>query len=189
MELQEMVRVIEAFSNGKAIELKSKKNQEWSDCTDPIWDFSSFDYRIKYQPTREEITENWVKDNNIIKGSKVRVIKRNPIGYFWGGRMDGTIGKVYPVESIALTSICLDGFYYQVEALEPYKEEYIPFTWDDRDLFRDRWVKKKGNNSEYRIIQSEEGWVHLGVGSSLCYSTAFELLSFIDGTPFGKLKQ
>lgn len=66
--------------------------------------------------------------------------------------------------------------------------EYIPFTWEDRHLFRDKWVKKKRSNSEYRIIQSEEGWVHIGVGSSLCYSTAFELLLFIDGTPFGKLK-
>jgi len=67
---------------------------------------------------------------------------------------------------------------------------YIPFTWEDRDLFRDKWIRLKRAENEHRInfIGSE--------GSASCanwvkptsLTELFNDYIFIDGTPFGKLQ-
>jgi len=66
---------------------------------------------------------------------------------------------------------------------------YIPFTWEDRDLFRGKWIRLKGGQNEHMInfvdssgMVSCSTWEESGTLKSL-----FESHEFIDGTVFGKL--
>lgn len=44
--------LIKAFDNGKAVQFRSARtDSEWKECVNPIWDFNSFEYRIKPDPT------------------------------------------------------------------------------------------------------------------------------------------
>jgi hypothetical protein len=199
MELDEMIAVLQAAKEGKKLELRSRKiDTDWSDCTDSIWNFAGFDYRIKPEPepTREEITQNWVKDNNIKVGSKVKIIRPSERVYVWDNEKNQTIGQVCAVKKIENDAISLivgeiNGWSYDVESLEPYKEEYIPFTFEDREMFRDKWIRNKMGKNENKInfiaannSVSCAGWTELESLSSL-----FKTHEFVDGTPFGKLKE
>ncbi len=64
----------------------------------------------------------------------------------------------------------------------------IPFAWNDRDSLRGKWVKW--------IFEDKEFTVNCICERGLCFSgelftwdRLFKDLEFIDGTPFGKLKQ
>ena len=65
-------------------------------------------------------------------------------------------------------------------------EEYVPFTWEDRDLIRGKWLKHKEKDIEFSIecINKDgtgdeditfESWNYL-----------FENFTFLDGSVFGK---
>ena len=94
MTTQEKIEVMNAYTEGKKIQYRSKENGEWFDLflmQEPAWDWASFDYRIKpeekYRPYKDtdemiedfkrrfnvqvpaySMPEIWVRD----EGSKVR---------------------------------------------------------------------------------------------------------------------
>lgn len=190
-----MIKVLQGYNEGKEIEVCDGKDS-WIMCTDPSWDFSYHNYRIKPEPTREEITKKWVKDNKIEVGSKVKVVRKVEYGEYgngmnWVEQMDEYIGKIFTITEITddlvnFSGITLDGRHnFPIEALEPYKEEYEPFTWEDRDMFREKWVRSKGGHKKEFMVNSISGG-HVG---SVTYQEAFEVYEFIDGTPFGKIKK
>lgn len=69
------------------------------------------------------------------------------------------------------------------------KLTYIPFTFEDREMFREKWMKYKfGINSEVFINFINEWKVGVD-GTYYSYYELFDLFTFIDGTPCGKLQQ
>ena len=62
----------------------------------------------------------------------------------------------------------------------------VPFTFEDRELFRDKWVKVKGVDSEYKINKIAFDQIQIGWNGNYKYETALEQLKFADGKPFGK---
>lgn len=55
MTTQEMIAVLRAYENGKKVQLNRRnRDYHWTDCQwghgKEIWDFSSFDYRVKPKP-------------------------------------------------------------------------------------------------------------------------------------------
>lgn len=66
--------------------------------------------------------------------------------------------------------------------------EYVPFTWEDRDLFRGKWVRWKFENKEFTIDCIEERGLCFS-GELFTWDRLFKGLEFIDGSVFGKLKQ
>jgi hypothetical protein len=65
--------------------------------------------------------------------------------------------------------------------------EYIPFTWEDRDLFRGKWVRWKFEDKEFTIdCMCERGLCFSG--ELFTWDRLFKDLEFIDGKLFGKLK-
>ena len=62
--------------------------------------------------------------------------------------------------------------------------KYVPFTFEDREELRGKWVRDKENQNEFMIHlivkKGVNGYTWRG---SLAY------LEFIDGTPFGKIKK
>ena len=64
MELKEMIKVMQHYENGGEVEVY--KNDRWTIGVNPIWDWDTFDYRIKEQKQKVTI-EKWLIDENDIK--------------------------------------------------------------------------------------------------------------------------
>ena len=54
MNYDQMIAVLQAAKDGKAIQMRSKVNRRtggaWYDVTDPLWDFAACNYRVKPEP-------------------------------------------------------------------------------------------------------------------------------------------
>ena len=61
---------------------------------------------------------------------------------------------------------------------------YVPFTWEDRDLFRGKWVRSKDGEREFMVDLISKKYAF----EVTTYEEAFEHYEFIDKTPFGKLQ-
>ena len=64
------------------------------------------------------------------------------------------------------------------------KEEpkYIPFTFEDRDELRGKWVRRKSTGVETIIYYIDKGHMN-----GCTWEQTLEKFEFLDGTPFGKL--
>lgn len=50
-ETQEKIEVMQAFTQGRVIEYRGNSQEDWDDCPVPLWDWRSYEYRIKaYEP-------------------------------------------------------------------------------------------------------------------------------------------
>lgn len=70
MELSEMIKVMQHYGDGGEIEVY--KNDRWTIGVNPIWDWDTFDYRIK-EPKRKVTIEKWLCEYvgcEELKGSK-----------------------------------------------------------------------------------------------------------------------
>lgn len=70
-------------------------------------------------------------------------------------------------------------------------KDYIPFTREDRDFLRGKWVTNdKGD--EYQIIGFKNkiwrDWIIVGQNISLSPDTLLKYYTFLNGKPCGKLK-
>nr|DAR38115.1 MAG TPA: hypothetical protein [Caudoviricetes sp.] len=50
MNTTEMIAVMQAYIKGEAIEVSDKGADDWSDIKHPLWDWNSFEYRVKPKP-------------------------------------------------------------------------------------------------------------------------------------------
>lgn len=69
---------------------------------------------------------------------------------------------------------------------KPLKDDYVPFTYDDAELFLGKIVKKNKDNYTLLIIGANEQGVIL-TNDFYYYKDLFETFSFLDGKPCGKL--
>lgn len=81
--------------------------------------------------------------------------------------------------------------FYRYEYRIKPQPEYVPFTWEDRDLFRDKWIRLKNAENEHKInfIGSSDNVSCSNWKEPMTLIDLFKSHEFIDGTPFGKLKQ
>lgn len=189
MEIREMIEVLQAFEEGKEIEMQFVNNlNAWCIARTPTWDFPNINYRAKPQPTREEITEKWVKDNNIVVGSKVRVVKGFNDGFsgICKDESDSCIGGVFTIAGIFEEEILFEGYEcwtFPIESLEPYKEQYQPFTYED-------YMKFMGEKVEVDdcigIVEWCDNYGIFTCGVRVSYEYAFNDITFINGSKFGK---
>lgn len=68
------------------------------------------------------------------------------------------------------------------------KPEYIPFTFEDHLLFKDKWFVYKESGILCKIVAVEKDRVYF-TGNQYTYIDLFSLFLFEDGSPCGKLKQ
>ena len=64
MTTKEMIEVLQAYDEGKAIEFSHKGSDDWQDAIIPCWDWAYFNFRVKpekkyrpYKDTDEMITD------------------------------------------------------------------------------------------------------------------------------------
>ena len=70
------------------------------------------------------------------------------------------------------------------------ESKYVPFTYEDRELFRGKWIKNKQSGDELLIVvinsnNSVSGFTNQI--STVPLKDGFMYWCFLDGTPFGKL--
>ncbi len=77
---------------------------------------------------------------------------------------------------------------YRIKPVPP-QPEYVPFTWEDRELLRGKWVKSKSidDPNEYLIQAITRQSVFL-LGTAVPFGLLLKAYTFLDGTPCGKLK-
>lgn len=66
MTIDEKIEILQAYKDGKEIEAKTKRQDEnsWVKVEEPIWNFSSYDYRVKKNPTNHEVTNKLLEEAN-----------------------------------------------------------------------------------------------------------------------------
>lgn len=79
------------------------------------------------------------------------------------------------------------------ECFETYKlKNYEPFTWEDREQLRDKWVVHKDFRNEEKIISFNKGgtaWITLSEDGRINPIRLFEDYIFLDSSPCAKLKK
>jgi hypothetical protein len=166
---------IEAYERGEEIEYKSNLDNTWHLTDMPCFGLDT-EYRVKPKLTRQEITEKWVADNKLKIGDKVRL--SNWLQF-------GEVTDIDPSRIQVRSQGCL--VYCRVEELEKIVEEWIPFTFEDRELLRGKWVK--GKNSTWEVMINFFNEEKVGIdGGYYTYQDFFDNYEFLDKTPCGKLK-
>lgn len=57
MNSEERFAVLQAYFNGKAIQMTEKGLENWNDVDHPIFDFALYDFRIKPEPEKERVPD------------------------------------------------------------------------------------------------------------------------------------
>ena len=65
MKIQEMIEILEAYQEGKTIQVYSRISKNWIDEKNPMWNFTVFNYRIK--PEKTNYYYRVIKINNHFK--------------------------------------------------------------------------------------------------------------------------
>lgn len=72
------------------------------------------------------------------------------------------------------------------------ESHYVPFTFEDRELFRGKWVRLKAQDKHHaHEFQINDIGIN-GVGPDIifaCWDALYKDYEFFDGTPCGKLVQ
>ena len=146
--------------------------------------------------SREEITKKWVEENGVKVGDKVKVLKKFESGIYSGQTstisfaydMSDLVGVVFEVDSIGSHAIYLGGWYWPVESLQKVTPRLVPYTYEDRGMFRGKWIVVN-DTLEALIITITKDKISVqcyGFLGYFTYEEALEKCKYIDGTPFGK---
>lgn len=77
MTIDEMIEVLQAYKEGKKIEMFVKTRGEWVEVKKPLWNFFDCVYRVKKNPTRLDVA-NEIFEKTF--GIKNKFTKRSCIG-------------------------------------------------------------------------------------------------------------
>lgn len=128
--------VMEAYSNGAEIEMLTKPrssdaavvSHDWQEVKNPIFDFSRFNYRIanksadglRFNKFMYEVNDKAYNIN--VDHNKPHMSKLDLLKYF-----------IRNPKEIVKSSI---------------RQEYRPFTWEERDQLRGKWIVEKDGKFE-----------------------------------------
>lgn len=82
-----------------------------------------------------------------------------------------------------LTSFDLGGKYYPLR-VKP-KPKLVPFAFEDKDLFKDKWFRLKTTSGLFKASYIDENLITIGASQN-SYSELMQLFEFEDGSPCGK---
>ena len=169
---------IEAFERGEEIEFKGEPYHWWILASNPTFDLH-LEYRVKPKLTIEENTAQFIKDNDLKIGDKVKITK---------GSFKGHIFEVDFISIVSITGIVNGSkFCFPVECLEKVTEEWISFDFSDAPNIIGNIVIHKDTGS-YNII-TNVNLENVSVSRiTISYNELLKEFCFLDSTPCGKLK-
>ncbi len=163
-------------------------------------------YRFRFiapyhEPTYSERQDEWIADNGVQVGTKVRITRKAGDyeygwGTIWGPSMDDFVGKIGEVREIGY-NIGLQlkfestSFWLPYFVLEVVKEtNYVPFDLDeemDRNMLRGAWVKKIDGYAESMIVEICPKVKMVIAENAITTDRLLEEFTFLDGSPCGKV--
>ena len=75
-------------------------------------------------------------------------------------------------------------FNYNYYRIKP-KPKLVPFTFEDRDLFKDKWFRLKTTGGLFKASYIDGSLITIGASQN-SYSELMQLFEFEDGSPCGK---
>jgi len=71
MDIKEQIKVMQAFADGRKIEIREGKRSDWIPCHSPVWNWFQFDYRISPEPPIKKLLWGLInkRTNEITFGS------------------------------------------------------------------------------------------------------------------------
>ena len=109
MNTDKMIEVMQAYTRGEAIEVSDKGANDWSEIKHPLWDWSSFEYRVR--PKNRKFEKG---DKVIEKDAQMLMLDENN-GYIWtvkGYTEDGGIefkgGAIIPEHQVCEEYVKID---------------------------------------------------------------------------------
>lgn len=169
--------LIIAWANGHEIQIFSRPNDKWVDCY-PSWCLNS-EYRIRpdtikaYTAPVKSVKEDPYKElKEAYKSGKQIEYK-----YSYGWDSASCLLFVQNVDPIALLKNHPPEKY---RIKEEVKRKLVPFTWEDREQLRGKWVRNKKSSSEFVLQFLNEN------GSAWTWQYMLDHFEFIDGSPVGK---
>ena len=109
MNTDEMIEVMQAYARGEAIEVSNKGANDWSEIKYPLWDWNSFEYRVK------PIPGNFKKGDKVIEKDAQMLMLDENNGYIWtvkGYTEDGEIefkgGAIIPEHQVCEEYVKID---------------------------------------------------------------------------------
>ena len=109
MNTDKMIEVMQAYTRGEAIEVSDKGANDWSEIKHPLWDWSSFEYRVR--PKNRKFEKG---DKVIEKDAQMLMLDENN-GYIWtvkGYTEDGEIefkgGAIIPEHQVCEEYVKID---------------------------------------------------------------------------------
>lgn len=186
MTHEEILNVVTAHSKGLRVMYAEKHYPDqfvFVVLVNHEFNFEKYLYKV-VELTREEITAKWVKDNDVKIGDRVK-LDGNSLNY------NNSIGTIEEIRFNTIKVRYHDGNYgtWDVEQLQKVTSKIVKFRFEDHELFKDRWVRFKGQTDCFRVVSFGYDGILLceSTGNySPSYETALGRLEFIDGKPFGK---
>ena len=109
MTTEEMIEVMQAYTRGETIEVSGKGADDWSEIKHPLWDWNSFEYRVR--PKNRKFEEG---DKVIEKDAQMLMLDKHN-GYIWtvkGYAEDGGIefkgGAIIPEHQVCEEYVKID---------------------------------------------------------------------------------
>jgi hypothetical protein len=146
---------------------------------------------------RSDVTKEFLKKFNISTGSRVLIYRRSENFISWDKPMDKTIGEIGIVVDLRYDSMIgikfpniakIPTYYFEVESLRSINA--IPFTFDDREIFKGKWIVLENTDDsnspiEHIITGCDKDGIFLG-SLKIPYEQAYKKIKFSGGEMFGK---
>lgn len=76
-------------------------------------------------------------------------------------------------------------FEYCYHRIKP-EPKLVPFTFEDREMFRDKWIRRKTDGCEFCPNEIYSKSVNIQTNNCVNYSDLLDKYEFLDGSPCGK---
>ena len=67
MKIEDQIKVMQAFSEGKSVEYRHMSQSYWESCPRPIWNWGDGTYRIKEEPPKPRVI--YVRESEATSGA------------------------------------------------------------------------------------------------------------------------
>lgn len=129
MDIQESIKVMQAFEDGKTIQSRFL-NDEWKDNPNPKWNWETCSYRIKPEPILPKTWEEFCKNHPIQKGeSYIQMDSSRTAWNVEGKRIADRDRNVLPNEKDAEAMLALCQL---IQLRDCYNDGWQP-DWTDND--------------------------------------------------------
>lgn len=103
--IQEMIAVMQAYEDGKEIELRRLADSKYYDCKNPSWNWDNYDYRVKVVKEAPEYIPFTFEDADFLIGKAIK--------------KDG--GHVYSILGVQNSGVTVIHPIYKI----------VSYTWED----------------------------------------------------------